>query len=186
MLTTVMPIKRTLMGLLAAVTLAIPANADGLEVRNAYARTAYPGAPSGAAFMVIHNHGGPGDRLIDVQSDVAARVELHTHIDAGDGVMQMRHVPEGFDLPTDGTIVMARGGHHVMFMGLTQTLENGTTVAVTLIFESGSEMILEIEIMSDEDVGHGGMDHGDTDHGDIEHDDMDHDDADHADMDQDS
>ena len=60
---------------LAAVlaAFACPALADGIEVHEAYAIQAMPGGPTAAAFMVIHNHGGPADRLVDVRSDIAAR-----------------------------------------------------------------------------------------------------------------
>jgi periplasmic copper chaperone A len=169
--TTGMTFRRLTGAALALLCLALPAAADGLEVHDAYARTAYPGAPVAAAFMVIHNHGGPDDHLIDARSPIAARVELHTHIDAGDGVMQMRHVPEGFPLPTDGEILMTRGGHHVMFMGVTESLEPGDIVPLTLVFESGAELVLEVEVKADSD---GSMDHGSMDHGTMDHGTMDH------------
>ncbi|SMY08789.1 copper chaperone PCu(A)C [Flavimaricola marinus] len=177
MLNARMPTKTLFAALLASLALAAPAHADGPEVHDAYARTAYPGAPTAAAFMVIHNHGGADDRLIDARSPIAAKTELHTHIDAGDGVMQMRHVPEGFALETDGEIVMERGGHHVMLMGVGETLEPGDTVPLTLVFESGAEIILDVPVMSDEEaaaIGHGAMDHGEMDHDDMGEDHMDH------------
>lgn len=143
---------------------AVPAFAEGIEVHDPYAISAMPGAPTGAAFMIIHNHGGAPDRLLDVRSDAAARVELHTHVQNADGVMQMVHVEEGFDLPTDGEIIMERGGNHIMFMGLAQPFTPGATVSVTLEFEAAGDVVVEIPV-GDPGMEGAGMDHGHMDHG---------------------
>ena len=162
-----MSLKTLLSGAGLVLCTALPAMADGIEVHDAFARTAYPGAPSAAAFMVIHNHGGAPDQLIEARSPFAARVELHTHIDAGDGVMQMRQVEGGFPLPTDGEILMQRGGHHVMLMGVTESLDPGDMVPITLVFQSGQEVALMVEVKADDaaQTDHGTMDHGTMDHG---------------------
>lgn len=119
---------------------------DGIEIRDAYMRASRPNAPTGAAFMVIVNHGDTPDRLLGVASDAAARVELHTHRETGDGVMRMSEVPEGFEIPAGGERALARGGDHVMFMGLSHPLEDGARVAVTLRFEQAGDMTVEIPV----------------------------------------
>jgi hypothetical protein len=138
-----------------------------IEVHDAYAIMSRPGAPSAAAFMVIHNHGGAADRLLAVRSDIAQRTELHTHLMGDDGAMQMIEVTEGFDLPTDGEILMERGGAHVMFLGVTVPFEDGATFDLTLIFETAGEVTIPVTVDLDR-LGEaaGGMDHGDhADHG---------------------
>jgi len=154
-------------------SLALPALAGGIEVHDAYAIQSMPGGPTAAAFMVIHNHGGAPDRLIGVGSDIAARTELHTHIADDNGVMQMTKVEEGLDLPTDGTIEMVRGSHHVMFMGVNATLDDGQTFPVTLMFEDAGEVVVEVTVDLDRRT-EGGMDHGAMDHGAMNHGEMDH------------
>lgn len=129
----------------ALLALAPAALAEGLEVRDAYARASSPAAMSGAAFMEIVNTGGTDDRLVSAASDIAARVELHTHVMEGD-VMRMVHVEEGFELPAGETVVLERGGRHVMFMGLAGPMEKGETVAVTLTFEQAGDMVVEIPV----------------------------------------
>ena len=109
--------------------------------------------------MIIHNTGGAPDRLIGVSSDVAARVELHTHQQDANGVMKMIHVEEGFELPTDGEITMKRGGKHVMFMGLNTSLQQGDTISVTLTFETGGDIVVEVPVDL-ERQDHGGHKHG--------------------------
>ncbi|OWU85348.1 copper-binding protein [Oceanicola sp. 22II-s10i] len=134
--------------LTAAVFTLVPATllAGDITVEDAYARTSGMMAQSGAAFMTIHNAGTEDDRLTGVASEAAARVELHTHIDAGNGVMQMRENEDGFEIPAGGTHALARGGDHVMFMGLTGPWAQGDTVTVTLTFEKAGEMTVEIPV----------------------------------------
>lgn len=152
-----MSFKSALLAAVAAITFALPAAAGGdIMVMDPYARAASASAKSGAAFMMIHNHGTTDDRLIGAASPAAKRVELHTHVEE-DGVMRMIHVEEGFALPADGMIMMQRGGQHVMFMGLTEPFEQGKMVPVTLIFETAGE--IEIEVPVDLTRKAEGMDH---------------------------
>jgi periplasmic copper chaperone A len=141
-----MSFKSTILAATAAIVMASTAFAEGVEVHDAYARSASEMAATGAAFMVIHNHGGAPDRLVGASSDIAARVELHTHREDSNGVMRMIHVEEGFDLPTDGEIIMERGGHHVMFMGLTKPLKQGDVIDLTLTFETAGDVVVQVPV----------------------------------------
>lgn len=151
-----------------ALILASPAFADIL-VHDAYARAAMPGAPTGAAFMVLENTGPEDDRLIGVASDAAQRVELHTHIAGDNGVMQMRQVEEGFAVPAGSQYRLQRGGDHVMFMGLTQPFAQGDTVQVTLTFEKAGAMTVDIPVDLARVADHGAMPQGGMDHGAMGH-----------------
>lgn len=138
-----------------AVTLfALPAFADGIMINDAYARSASPKA--GAAFMVIENTGSEDDRLIAASSDVAKRVELHTHKIDDNGVAKMMEVEEGFPIAAGESHALARGGDHVMFMGLNAPFENGQTLTVTLTFEQAGDMIVEIPVDLDRKPAMGG------------------------------
>lgn len=130
--------------------------AEGIVVEDAYARASTPTAKSGAAFMVLMNTSDQDDRLIGAKSDVAARVELHTHREIADGVMKMMEVEEGFAIPAGGTHMLARGGDHVMFMGLNEPFADGDTVAVTLVFEHAGEVAVEIPVDLNRKPTHGG------------------------------
>ena len=140
------PLKTALAA--TAALWALPAlAADTIAVTDAYARL-MPGSMSGAAFMVIENTGAEDDRLVAAASDVAAKVELHTHKHGTDGTMQMVHVPEGFPIPAGATHALQRGGDHVMFMGLTERPADGTTVHVTLTFEKAGVVELDVPVDS--------------------------------------
>lgn len=142
-----------------ALALSSAAQAGDIMISDAYARSASPSAKSGAAFLTIMNHGAEDDRLIDASSDIAAKVELHTHIDGGDGVMLMRHDEDGFEIPAGGMHALARGGDHVMFMGLTDPMKQGDVVTVTLTFEKAGEMVVEIPVDLERQADHGAMTH---------------------------
>jgi copper(I)-binding protein len=142
--------RLNLLSLATAATLAaMPALAGDITVTDAYFRTASPMAKSGAAFMEIANASDSDDQLIAASSDVAKKVELHTNIKAADGVMKMKHVPEGFTIPANGHFMMARGGDHVMFMGLGGPIAKGQMVSVTLTFKNSGDMVIEIPVDSE-------------------------------------
>ena len=133
---------------LSFLAVAIPfiASAETILVNDAYVRASSKMAKSAAAFMDIKNTSSQDDRLLDVKSKVAKRVELHTHIKSDDGVMKMRRVDEGFLIPGNDTLRLERGGNHIMFMGLSQPFVNGESILITLFFESAGPLDLEIPI----------------------------------------
>lgn len=149
-----------------AALFAFPAVAqshDGMHISDAYARVSGPSAQSGAVFMVLENHGTADDRLVSASSDVAARVELHTHKQDANGVMQMMKVPEGFAVAAGATHALARGGDHVMLMGLTRSLNHGDTFPLTLTFARGETITLDVTVdlqRAAPAMGHGAMGHG--------------------------
>ena len=147
---------RTLSAAALAALFALPAVAAEVTVRDAYARSSNPKV--GGAFMVLVNHGDAPAKLVEARSDAAAKVELHTHI-MEDGVAKMRPV-EAMEIPAQGEHALQRGGDHVMMMGLTAPLAQGDTVALTLVFDDGEEIAVEIPVdNARQDMGgaaHGG------------------------------
>lgn len=130
---------------LAVALLPTPALAcPGFEVHDAYARSSGAMAQTGAAFMVIHNHADQACHITGVRADIAQRTELHAHVQDAQGVMRMTELTDGILLPAQGEHVMARGGDHVMFLGLTAPLEQGATIPVTFLFQDGTERTVEV------------------------------------------
>lgn len=132
--------------LITACLAAVPVFADTITIHDAYARSSGPSAKTGAAFFEIVNKGDRADRLVAAESDIAVRTELHTHIEADNGVMQMREVEGGFEIPAGGSHLLQRGADHVMFMGLNQGLAHGDTVTLTLIFEEAGPITLDVPV----------------------------------------
>lgn len=144
----------------ALVAASLPALAGDISIEEPYARAATSMAKSGAAFMTIVNAGASDDRLVAADSDVAAKVELHTHEADANGVMRMVEVEEGFVVPAGGTRALQRGGDHVMFLGLTRPLEQGDTVTVTLSFEKAGDVVVEMPVDLTRGPGGGSMGNG--------------------------
>lgn len=142
----------------AAIALAVPAWAEGIQIMDPYARSAGSSAKSGAAFMMLTNNTDQDDRLIAARSDAAKRVELHTHIEKGDGVMQMVEI-EGIDLPAGATHHMMRGADHVMLMGLTGPLEQDSEIEVILVFEQAGHVTVTIPVDNERKPAKGAHSH---------------------------
>ena len=102
---------RTVFAATAAVLcLGLPALAqehpEGMHIHDVYARSGGMMGGSGAIFFMMHNNTETDDRLIAATADVAQKVELHTHKEDADGVMQMKAVPQGILLQS--TMQMAK------------------------------------------------------------------------------
>jgi len=122
--------------------------AQAITAERGYLVSTGPMARAAAAFMEIHNSGLVDDRLIATRSDAAKLVQLHTHIAMADGVVQMQAV-EGLDVPAGGAAVLARGGDHLMLMGLTRALTKGDTVTLILSFAGAGDITVEIPVNPD-------------------------------------
>lgn len=156
-----MSIKTTLFTAVAAALISTAAFAEGIMIKDPYARSSGANAVSGAAFMGIMNHTDAADRLIAARSDVAARVELHTHLMDANGVMRMVEVEDGIPVPAQGMAMLQRGGDHVMLMGLNQPLAQGDEITITLVFETAGEIEVTVPVDLERKPEHGaGHSHG--------------------------
>lgn len=123
-----------------------PEMSGNMVVSDPYLRTSTPTSKSGAAFMVLRNETGQDDRLIGARSDLDGMVQLHSHSEDADGVMRMGEIKGGVPIAAGESHSFARGGDHLMFMGLSGALEQGQTVPVTLIFEQAGEVLVTIPV----------------------------------------
>jgi copper(I)-binding protein len=103
------------------------------------------GGANSAAYMIIRNTGNEPDKLIAASSDVAKTIELHTVIEEG-GVMRMRQVEGGIDIPANGQVELKPGGFHVMLIGLTRDLNAGDSVQLTLTFEKAGQIPVTAQV----------------------------------------
>ena len=141
----------------AAISAQAPAaSAADLSIEGAYARAVPEGVRASAAYMTIANTGAEDDRLVAASASFAARVELHTHI-LENGVARMREVEGGIPVPAGETVSLAPGGLHVMLMGLSGPLAEGSTAPITLVFERAGAIAVEAPVKAVKPMGHGGM-----------------------------
>ena len=124
-------------------------SAGQIVISDAYAWSAGPLAKAGAAYMKIMNHSDESDRLIGVQSDVAKKTELHTHLKDDNGVIRMVRIDEGIEIGSMKEHRLVRGGQHIMFMGLKEAFKTGKIIPVTLFFEIAGEVGVEIVVDQD-------------------------------------
>ena len=119
--------------------------AQTVEIKDAWVRTAVPGQKATGAFMKITSK--DGTRLVAVASPVAGVAEVH-EMKMDGGVMTMRAVNGGLELPAGKTIELKPGGYHVMLMDLKAALPKETTVPLTLVFKDakGAETRLELKV----------------------------------------
>jgi periplasmic copper chaperone A len=115
-----------------------------LSIENAYSRPA-PAGGIGGAFLTVVNHGGTSDRLVAARTSVADSVELHETIN-DNGVMKMRPVTGGYEVPANGKLELKPGGNHMMFVGLKSALTQGNEVEITLTFEKAGEVTVKAPV----------------------------------------
>ena len=104
-------------------------------------RATVAGMPSSAAYLKITNNGVLDDRLIEVKSAIARRVEIHS-MELDQGVMRMRAVVDGLVIAAGNSVTLAPGGLHIMLMGLTTDLAPDTQHEITLVFEKAGDIKL--------------------------------------------
>ena len=91
----------------AAPALAQEFKAGDIVIEKPWARATPKGAEVGGAYMTIENKGAAPDRLTGGTSDFAT-VEIH-EMKSENGVMEMREVTGGLDIPAHGSVALAPG-----------------------------------------------------------------------------
>lgn len=137
--------------LAALASCGAPAGPD-IQIEDAWARpathtdmnTGMMGSTS-AVFMSIRNKGKEADRLVGAQCTAAQTVEIHESVLEND-VMQMRHLPDGLEIPAGGEVLLKPGGYHVMLIGVTRDIEVGEQLQVDLEFEKSGTTRIEAEV----------------------------------------
>jgi copper(I)-binding protein len=144
----------TAIAMLAALLVAGTLSAQEGSMASPEAQMASPEAEAmamGAAYMVIENSGTEPDRLTGGTTPVAGKVEIHEVVDEG-GVMQMRPLADGLEIPAGGRVELKPGGYHVMLIGLTESLTPGATYELTLTFATAGELVLTVPVYASEEA----------------------------------
>lgn len=132
-----------------------------IEIGHPWTRETPPSARVGSGYLSLTNEGETADRLVGGESPIAGRVEIHTMTVNDEGVMQMRPLPDGVEIPAGESVELAPGGYHLMLMDLAEPIVEGEMIPLTLEFEHAGT--IEVELAA-EAIGGSGHDHGD--HGD--------------------
>lgn len=107
---------------------------------------------TGAAYLVVENNGAEADRLVSMSSEVAEVAEVHEIAD-NNGVMEMKPLESGLEIPAGETITLEPGGYHIMLIGLKQDLNAGDSFELTLTFETAGEVTVTVTVQREAPEG---------------------------------
>jgi periplasmic copper chaperone A len=134
--------------------------AGDIEIVHPWSRAIPAGAKVAAGYLTLKNDGSAADRLVSVTSEIAGKSEIHEMAVDANGVMTMRPVPNGVEIPAGGEVDLKPGSYHIMFMDLKQAPKQGESFKGTLTFEKAGTVDVEFSVgdMGGENdhSGHGG------------------------------
>jgi len=110
-----------------------------------YARILGKFAKSGGVFFALENIGKKDDRLIAIETTVAKKAMMHRTL-MDNGIMKMRPIKGGVLIPAGGFHRFARGGDHIMLMGLNAHPGEGETLPLTLVFKQAGRLDVMIPV----------------------------------------
>ena len=122
-----------------------------LIIKDPKIRATIASAPVSAGYLVVENTGYKAERLISVSVDFAQKSEIHT-MEMSNGVMKMRPISEGLEIPATSEVHLKTGGNHLMFMKLNEPVEIGQIHEVTLTFETAGVLTLKMPVVSARDL----------------------------------
>lgn len=116
-----------------------------ITIIHTWTRATPGGARVGGGYMRIRNDGPAADRLVGGTMEAAGRVEIH-EMAVIDGIMRMRELASGLEIPARGSVELRPGGYHVMFLDLTRPLRQGEKLKGTLRFANAGVANVEYEV----------------------------------------
>ncbi len=125
-----------------ALTVSTVVWAQGVEVKDAWARATVQGQMATGAFMKLTSK--EGSRLVSASSPVAGVTEVH-EMKMDNNIMKMSAIP-GLDLPAGKAVELKPGGYHVMLMDLKMPLKKDSTIPLTLVFKDAKGVETKTEL----------------------------------------
>jgi periplasmic copper chaperone A len=115
-----------------------------------------------AVFGTITNNSSSDITLTAAQAEVAGLVEIH-EMAMVNGEMVMQEIDGGLVIPAGKSVALEPGGNHIMLMELTQAVEAGQEISVTLEFDGGDALTINGIVAKPSEGGdenyHEGEDH---------------------------
>ena len=133
-----------------AAIISIPGNAfagsDDVVVESPWARAAIGTTRPGAAYLIVRNTGTEAVTLTGIATPLAMMAEIHQSTLSADGVSSM--APAGqIEIAPGDSAALEPGGLHAMLMMLHGPMVVGETFPLTLTFDDGSEIVVEVPIL---------------------------------------
>ena len=118
--------------------------ASVIQIEDPWARAVPPNATNSAVFLDLRNESAQLRKLVEVHSEVAERVELHTTKDE-DGMLRKERLQE-VPIPALETQSFHPGGIHIMLIGLRGPLEVGRVIELELVYADQSKETIPVPV----------------------------------------
>ena len=118
--------------------------ASVIQIEDPWVRAVPPNANNSAIFLDLRNESEQLRKLVEVHSEVAERVELHTTKDE-DGMLRKQRLEEVL-IPALETQSFHPGGIHIMLIGLRSPLEVGSVIELELVYADQSKETISIPV----------------------------------------
>jgi copper(I)-binding protein len=127
-----------------------------IEVVHPWSRATPAGAKVAAGYLVVKNNGATPDRLVAASAEIAGKTEIHEMAVDDKGVMTMRPLADGIEIPAGGEVELKPGGMHVMFMQISRGAKQGESLKGSLTFEKAGTVEVEFAVqeMGADHAGH--------------------------------
>ncbi|MBZ9989535.1 copper chaperone PCu(A)C [Mesorhizobium sp. BH1-1-5] len=131
--------------------------AGDIEIVHPWSRATPEGAMVAAGYLTLKNHGNSPDRLVSATGEVAGMTQVHEMAVDANGIMTMKQLADGLEIPAGGEVALKPGSFHIMFMDLKQPVKQGQPFKGTLTFEKSGTVEVEYAVDA---MGGGHDDHG--------------------------
>jgi copper(I)-binding protein len=131
-----------------AADTSVAATETTFTVDGAWARTSPMESTVGVVYMNVTP--SADDALVgaSVDMEIAKMTQVHETTTAADGSMGMQEIAS-IPMAAGTPLALVSGGFHIMLMELAKPLETGTSIAVTLTFESGATTIVDVPVLTE-------------------------------------
>lgn len=119
--------------------------AGDLRISAPWMRAPPGGSKVASGYVTITNSGNTPDRLVGASAAIAERVEVH-EMTMEKGIMKMRALNPGLEIPPGKTVELKPGSFHLMLMDLKSAPEPGKSARMELRFEKAGAVPLDFAV----------------------------------------
>ena len=123
---------------------------SSVTVKNAAILEVAPVQKTTAAFMKIQNDAEADDVLTGASADIAEVCELHKMVMEGEMMRMMKM--DSVEIPAGKSILLKRGGLHLMLINLKREIHAGESFPLTLTFKNAGDVIVQAEVKAFDDL----------------------------------
>ncbi len=119
------------------------AKAGDILIVHPWSRATPVNAEVAAGFFTLKNEGETADRLVSATGEIAEVTQVHEMAVDDNGLMTMKELANGLEIPAGGEVTLKPGSYHIMFMKLKRPVVAGESFKGTLTFEKAGTVTVE-------------------------------------------